>query len=194
MTSTPESNSATDSDQTNKRRRIIEPANRDLDQDSSCSQIRWKSAAEHHSYSSNLIATLRRTKTESSSTKPHSAARIVRETADRVLALAARGRTRWSRSILKQRRVRSGSRNRHRRSREVRSKEAVIRRRMKGRVERKVTELGRLVPGCAGVVEFEELVADYVAALEMQEKAIAAIVAVLCGGGGGGQVGEGSGL
>ncbi|CAN1193239.1 Transcription factor bHLH149, partial [Linum perenne] len=64
---------------------------------------RWKTEAEHRIFSSKLIEALHSSRRSSASATP---ATRVRNAADRVLTVAARGSTRWSRAIqAKQRRL-----------------------------------------------------------------------------------------
>lgn len=148
-------------------------------------KISWKSETTQQLYSSNLLQALRKVRLSPSSSSSSPAprrGRAVREAADRVLAVAARGRTRWSRAILtnrlrlkflkkatKRQRAAAVTGN----SRSARKPRLEILR-LKGKnlpaVQRKVKTLGRLVPGCRKEplpVILEEA-ADYVSALEMQ--------------------------
>ncbi|XXG53929.1 hypothetical protein AAC387_Pa03g1940 [Persea americana] len=69
------------------------------------SQARWRTESEQRSYSSKLLEALQRVRRNppASASAAPAPSRVVREAADRVLAKAARGRTRWSRSILSSR-------------------------------------------------------------------------------------------
>ncbi|TKY72483.1 Transcription factor bHLH147 [Spatholobus suberectus] len=117
--------------------------------------------------------------------------RAVREAADRVLAVAARGRTRWSRAILTSRLKLKFRKQQHKRQKVVgparprKPRFSVLR--LKGKtlpaVQRKVRVLGRLVPGCRKEplpVILEEAI-DYIPALEMQVRAMAALADLLLG-------------
>lgn len=159
----------------------------------------WKSEAQQQIYSSNLVQALSQISLNSPSPSAPRGGRAVREAADRVLAAAGKGRTRWSRAILtnriklkfrKQKRlpkglprtVVAGS------SRARKARVSVFRLRSKGlpAVQRKVKVLGRLVPGCRKQplpVILEEA-SDYIAALEMQVKAMSALAELLSGSGG----------
>lgn len=108
--------------------------------------------------------------------------------------MTAKGRTRWSRAILtnrlkvkflksKRQRVRVTGNNRL----EKKPKVSVLRLKAKNlpAVQRKVKVLGRLVPGCrkeAFPVILEE-VTDYIAALEMQIRAMSDLTELLSGAG-----------
>lgn len=161
----------------------------------------WKSEAQQEVYKSKFLTALRQVRVSSppssSSSAPRTArCRAVREAADRVLAITAKGRTRWSRAILtnrlkvkflksKRQRVRVTGNSRFESSKKPRV--SVLR--LKGKnlpaVQRKVKVLGRLVPGCrkeALPVILEEAT-DYIAALEMQVRALSALTELLSGGG-----------
>ncbi|KAF7144815.1 hypothetical protein RHSIM_Rhsim04G0240500 [Rhododendron simsii] len=145
----------------------------------------WKSEAQQQVYSSRLLTALRQVRLGSPPSAPRRG-RAVREAADRVLAVTAKGRTRWSRAILKSRlkvkflkskrqRVRVTGNSRF----EKKPKISVLRLKAKNlpAVQRKVKVLGRLVPGCrkeALPVILEEAT-DYIAALEMQVRAMSAL-------------------
>ncbi|GLT32641.1 hypothetical protein SLA2020_072940 [Shorea laevis] len=159
----------------------------------------WKSETQQQIYSSRLIQALSQVSLNSPSPSAPRGGRAVREAADRVLAVAAKGRTRWSRAILtsriklkfrKQKRARAspavtaalatGS------NRAKKSRVSVLRLKSKSlpAVQRKVKVLGRLVPGCRKQplpVILEEAT-DYIAALEMQVRAMSALTELLSGG------------
>ncbi|XP_061350337.1 transcription factor bHLH147-like [Gastrolobium bilobum] len=162
------------------------------------SQTKWKSQAQQQIYSSKLHKALARVNIGGSGDAPRRG-RAVREAADRVLAVAARGRTRWSRAILTNR-LKLKFRKQHKRQRVVgptgsnsRSrKPRVSVFRLKGKtlpaVQRKVRVLGRLVPGCRKEplpVILEEAI-DYIPALEMQVRAMSALADLLFGSSGAG--------
>ncbi|KAK8480859.1 hypothetical protein V6N13_014384 [Hibiscus sabdariffa] len=146
----------------------------------------WATQRQQQIYTAKLIQALRRHSPPSSASV---AAKQVRETADRVLAVAAKGTMRWSRSILsagakvtkkhKKAKVVAG-RGRSRRSEIDKEKRKLT------VVERKLRVLGRLVPGCRKLAYSNLLdeTSDYIAALEMQVRAMTDITEYLGGGGG----------
>ncbi|XP_050372572.1 transcription factor bHLH148-like [Argentina anserina] len=167
------------------------------------SHAKWKSPAQQHLYSSKLLQALHHVDptTSSSSTcpPPPPRGRAVREAADRVLAAAAKGRTRWSRAILTNR-LKIKFRQHRKQSaaaasaagvgRLKKQKFSVLRLKGKGlpAVQRKVRVLGRLVPGCRKQplpVILEEAT-DYIAALEMQVRAMSRLTQLLSVSGAGG--------
>ncbi|GMN44049.1 hypothetical protein TIFTF001_013244 [Ficus carica] len=152
--------------------------------------IRWKSESEQRIYSSKLVEALRRARRSSSTAEKTvsvpSGGGKVRETADRVLAVAAKGTTRWSRAILVSRYRSIKNRLKHRKVKKVtrknRSPKPETTRRLPP-LQRKVRVLGRLVPGCRKLPfpNLLEEATDYIAALEMQVRAMAALAELLTG-------------
>ncbi|XP_061357037.1 transcription factor bHLH147-like [Gastrolobium bilobum] len=147
------------------------------------SHPKWKSQAQQQIYSSKLRQALARVNVGSSSSAP----RRVREAADRVLAVTAKGRTRWSRAILTNRlKLKFMKHKRQRVKVPTRSKKPRVSVfRLKGKsvpfVQRKVRFLGRLVPGCQKEplpVILEEAI-DYIPALEMQVRAMSTLFNLL---------------
>lgn len=163
------------------------------------SVIEWKSESQQQIYSSKLLQALRHVRhngSQAQTTTPKGG-RAVREAADRVLATTAKGRSRWSRAILTNRLklkflkknnitkrqrnvmvVTTGNSRPHKKS-----KVSVFRLKSKSlpAVNRKVRVLGRLVPGCRKEplpVILEEAT-DYIAALEMQVRAMSALTELL---------------
>lgn len=141
----------------------------------------WKSASDHKIYASKLVDALR-TRTSGST---------VRETADRVLALSAKGRSRWSRAIITNRLKLQMKMIKHKNKRKntkvaatKRSKNLIRTPPVKKRllaVQEKARDLSRLVPGCRKIT-FPNLldeVSDYIAALEMQVRAMSALTGLL---------------
>ncbi|KAG8063630.1 hypothetical protein GUJ93_ZPchr0003g17588 [Zizania palustris] len=156
---------------------------------------KWRRRRVHEIYSSKLLDAIRLVRSGSglpasaaaaaaADTQPRS--RAVREAADRALAVSARGRTHWSRAILAShhRRLQAARRAR------LREPASPPPRRPtsppgKGpktpALARKAKVLGRLVPGCRRL-PFPALLAeasDYIAALEMQVRAMTALADVL---------------
>lgn len=169
----------------------------------------WKSQAQQQIYSSKLLQALshvsisnnnnnnNRSNGNNNDPQPRRG-RAVREAADRVLAVAAKGRTRWSRAILTNRLKLKFRKHKKQRvpnpvasssTGSIRSKKPRVSVfRLKGKnlpaVQRKVRVLGRLVPGCRKQplpVILEEAT-DYIAALEMQVRAMTVLANLLSGG------------
>lgn len=157
-------------------------------------QFSWKSEKTEQIYSSKLLESLKnlRLSPSSSSTSVPRRGRAVREAADRALAVAAKGRTRWSRAILtnrlklkfmKSRRARGAATAAGNRPPARKPRLGILRLKAKNlpAVQRKVRVLGRLVPGCrkeALPVILEEAT-DYIAALEMQVRAMTTLTELL---------------
>ncbi|KAI3445431.1 hypothetical protein Pfo_002096 [Paulownia fortunei] len=146
---------------------------------------RWRTEAEQQIYSSKLVDTLRHLR------RPESAdatSRAVRDAADRVLAVSARGKTRWSRAILTGRlSLRLAHINKkHKKGAKPaapnsRIKKPAVKKKLPP-LQKKVKVLSQLVPGCRklSLPNLLEETTDYIAALEMQVKAMT----VLLNGGG----------
>ncbi|XP_022968790.1 transcription factor bHLH149-like [Cucurbita maxima] len=150
---------------------------------------RWRTESEQQIYSSKLVEALHRVtrRTASPPAKSSINGRKVRETADTVLAVAAEGKTRWSRAILTNR-LELKLKN-HKKAKPAgncfRPKKLKIRyeTRKLPTVQRKVQTLGRLVPGCRKI-SFPNLLdeaTDYIAALQMQVRAMTAVAELLAG-------------
>lgn len=152
---------------------------------------RWTTQRQQQIYSSNLLDALRRASRTNSlpppSQRSSAGSRGIREVADRVLATSARGTTRWSRAILASR-LRARLRK-HKRAkvpdggklRKLESGRAKPRR--PPAVDDRVRVLSRLVPGCRKL-PFSNLLeeaTDYIAALEMQVRAMTALTEILTG-------------
>ncbi|CAN8260247.1 unnamed protein product [Cochlearia groenlandica] len=175
------------------------------------SHERWRSEKQQRIYSAKLIQALQNPRPSSSSAAATSSptarnrGKAVRETADRVLAVSARGRSLWSRAILanriklkfrKQKRARytaihamhtttviaTGASNSIR-SRKRRLSVVKLNKKSVPEVNRKVRVLGRLVPGCGKetVPVILEEATDYIKALEMQVKAMNSVIKLLSG-------------
>ncbi|RWW05534.1 hypothetical protein GW17_00031182 [Ensete ventricosum] len=150
------------------------------------SLAKWRTQGEQRTYSSKLIEALRRVRRSSAAgaaaATHHARSRAVREAADRALAAAARGRTRWSRAILSGRTLKRRIRRGCFRPKPVGSSAAAAALRGKpATLEKKARVLGRLVPGCRklSLPTLLEEVSDYIAALEMQVRAMSAIADAL---------------
>ncbi|CAN1195101.1 Transcription factor bHLH148 [Linum perenne] len=165
---------------------------------------KWRTEAQQQIYSSKLIQALSQVQLNPSSPSAPRRGRAVREAADRALAVAARGRSRWSRAILTSRiklKFRKQQQQKRQKlqhqqpqhrlvstggsSRSRKPRLSVLRLRGKNlpAVQRKVRLLGRLVPGCRKEpmpVILEEAT-DYIAALEMQVRAMSALAELLSG-------------
>ncbi|XP_027329758.1 transcription factor bHLH147-like [Abrus precatorius] len=165
-----------------KRRRKKKAQQRHQHQEDQ-SHPKWKSQAQQQIYSSKLRQALARLNLGSSGSVPRRG-KAVREAADRVLAVTAKGRTRWSQAILRNRLKLKFTKHKRQRvaSPPTRSKKPRVSvYRLKGKslpgVQRKVRFLGRLVPGCRKQplpVILEEAI-DYISALEMQVRAMNAV-------------------
>ncbi|OWM72420.1 transcription factor bHLH149 [Punica granatum] len=152
--------------------------------------VKWRSESAQRIYSVKLVEALQRaSQSAAPATSRSTGGRTVRDLANRVLAMAARGRTRWSRAILasrlrlrRLRKVRkpSGSCSRPRKPLPAPSED---RKRRLPAVEKRVKVLSRLVPGCKGipVTNLLEEAGDYIAALEMQVRAMTALTELLSG-------------
>ncbi|GMI72171.1 hypothetical protein HRI_000886400 [Hibiscus trionum] len=192
------------SDRSSKRKKKKKPSAAMSKENQQPSHAKWKSEAQQQIYSSKLIQALSQLSlndTTSSSPSAPRPGRVVRETADRALAVAAKGRTRWSRAILTSRvklKFKKQKRNRgstaatvattvsgSSRSRKPRFSISKLRAKSLPSVQRKVKVLGRLVPGCRKQplpIILEEAT-DYIAALEMQVRAMSALADLLSGSG-----------
>ncbi|KAJ0237707.1 Transcription factor bHLH149 [Hirschfeldia incana] len=177
-----------------KRRRISETAKESAESSSEAQQRineeslkRWRTNRVQQIYASKLVEALRRVRQRSNDAGKitSAAAREIRDTADRVLAASARGTSRWSRAVLASR-VRAKLKN-HRKAkstgaRKPRKDAAAERKRVKlPAVERKLKILGRLVPGCRKVTvpNLLDEATDYIAALEMQVRAMESLAELL---------------
>lgn len=162
----------------------------------------WKSEGRQEAYRSKLLQVIRQVLL-GSGVSPHSASlrgRVVRDAADRALAMTVKGRSRWSRAILTNKLKRKFMKSNLRRrgvvatatatttgnSRLKKPRVGILRLKSKTlpAVQRKARDLGRLVPGCRKQplpVVLEEAT-DYIAALEMQVKAMSALADLFSGG------------
>ncbi|KAG6575121.1 Transcription factor bHLH, partial [Cucurbita argyrosperma subsp. argyrosperma] len=187
MASSVHSNSDRARESSRRQKKKKSHGNRDHHQNQN--HIKWKSQAQQEIYSSKLVRALNQVRLSPPNEAPRRG-RAVREAADRVLAVAAKGRTRWSRAILtnrlklkfrKPKRQRSASTAGNNRSKKPRVSVLRLRGKSLPAVQRKVRVLGRLVPGCRKEplpVILEEAT-DYIAALEMQVRAMSALAELL---------------
>ncbi|KAI5574227.1 hypothetical protein POPTR_010G147400v4 [Populus trichocarpa] len=192
----------TDRTRRKKKKKSVLQQHQSKQNQNSQSHAKWKTEAQQQVYSSKLIQALSQVNLNPSTSSAPRQGRAVREVADRALAFAAKGKTRWSRAILTSRIKLKFRKQQHKRQRLASSsssspgsttgsssrssrkhKVSVLRLKAKGlpAVQRKVRVLGRLVPGCLKQplpVILEEAT-DYIAALEMQVKTMTAIAELL---------------
>lgn len=163
-------------------------------------QTKWRSGTQERIYGRRLLDALRATRSAAPHPHPHPQPRAVKEAADSALALTARGQSRWSRAILlagaasRRRRVlvKAGGKIRRHPRPQARAAAAAAKAATAASAgeppmlkERKVKDrlrvLGRLVPGCRKLQapDLLEETADYVAALQMQVKAMRALADAL---------------
>lgn len=160
----------------------------------------WKSESQQQVYSSRLLGALRTLRISPPPATAPKGGRAVREVADRVLAVTAKGRTRWSRAILTNRLKLKFMKRNNKRQRVVaaaavaargssrlqkKPRLSILRLKMKNlpTVQRKGRALGRIIPGCRKQplpVVLEEAT-DYIAALEMQVRAMSTLADLLSG-------------
>ncbi|CAA2991825.1 transcription factor bHLH149-like [Olea europaea var. sylvestris] len=150
----------------------------------------WKTETEQQIYSSKLVRALRHLR-RSGSSSPSASGRALREVANRVLAVSAKRRTRWSRAILTgQLSLRLAQINKkHKKASKPttggsRSKKRAVKKK-RPPVQSKVRVLGRLVPGCQNLAlpNLLEETTDYIAALQMQVNAMTFLTGLLTSGG-----------
>ncbi|KAF8721503.1 hypothetical protein HU200_023007 [Digitaria exilis] len=157
---------------------------------------KWRTRREHEIYSSKLLEAIRLVRAGSSSSSGSGATRgrAVREAADRALAVAARGRTHWSRAILASRRRRFQAVRRARlrapatppsRHNAAAASSSAASATGQGSSAPPLAErarmLGWLVPGCRRL-SFPTLLeetTDYIEALQMQVRTMAALAEAL---------------
>lgn len=160
-------------------------------------QTKWRSGTQERIYGRRLLDALRATRSGAASSAHHTQPRAVKAAADSALALTARGQSRWSRAILLagaascRRRVlvKAGGKIRRHRRPQARAAAAASKAAAAGeppvlkekKVKDRLRVLGRLVPGCRKLQapDLLEETADYVAALEMQVKAMRALADAL---------------
>jgi len=212
MSSTVISNPVTSSDRVISRRKKSKKSLRNQTQNSinnnnnsnsetPSNTTEWKTQAQQQVYSSKLLKALRELRisspaaaTTTSSVPAPKGGRAVREVADRVLAVTAKGRSRWSRAILTNRlKLKFMKKHAKRQKMAVSSTSRLPRKPRVGILklktknlpafQKKARVLGRLVPGCRKQplpVILDEAT-DYIAALEMQIRAMNALADLLSG-------------
>ncbi|KAG5548998.1 hypothetical protein RHGRI_014394 [Rhododendron griersonianum] len=144
----------------------------------------WKSDAEQQTYSVKLIEALSQRSHGDSSRM--AAVSAVRETADRLLATAAKGRTRWT-YIIHVVRLKL-NKNKHKKQKKrkaagfIRSMKPEAKKQISA-AQRKARFLSWLVPGCQKLsfLNLLEEATDYIAALEMQVRAMTELAGLLTG-------------
>ncbi|KAK4761477.1 hypothetical protein SAY87_029361 [Trapa incisa] len=165
--------------------------------DISRTEVRWRSESSQRIYSVKLVEALQRAIQNSPPALSISAgSRAVRDVADRVLAMTAKGRTRWSRAILasrcrlsilrRHRKVKKSRASRINRRSKPLSTAAEDRTRRLPAVEKRIKVLSQLVPGCKGapVTDLLEEAGDYIAALEMQIRSMITLTEIISGSNG----------
>lgn len=212
MSSTVISNPVTSSDRVISRRKKSKKSLRNQTQNISnnnnssnsetpSNTTEWKTQAQQQVYSSKLLKALHELRisspaaaTTTSSVPAPKGGRAVREVADRVLAVTAKGRSRWSRAILTNRlKLKFMKKHAKRQKMAVSSTSRLPRKPRVGILklktknlpafQKKARVLGRLVPGCRKQplpVILDEAT-DYIAALEMQIRAMSALADLLSG-------------
>ncbi|KAK4257886.1 hypothetical protein QN277_007417 [Acacia crassicarpa] len=190
LISNPVTTSDRSRDASKRRRKKKSPAQKNQQEDQIYNHARWKSQVQQQIYKSKLRQALARLNLNGGSSSSGSGAgeasrrgKEVREAADRVLAVTAKGRTRWSRAILanrlklkfrnhKRKKVTTATRVATGNFRSRKPRVSVFR--LKGKtlpaMQSKVRFLGRLVPGCQKQpfpVILEETI-DYISAVQMQ--------------------------
>lgn len=207
MSSTVISNPVTPSDRVISRRKRNKKSLRNQTQNNSnnsntetpTSTTEWKTQAQQQVYSSKLLKALRQVRISSPAATTLSVpapkgGRAVREVADRVLAVTAKGRSRWSRAILTNRLKLKFMKKHAKRQKMAASCTSRLPRKARVGVlklktknlpafQKKTRVLGRLVPGCRKQplpVILDEAT-DYIAALEMQIRAMSALADLLSG-------------
>ncbi|CAN4108922.1 unnamed protein product [Withania somnifera] len=189
--SNPDANTNRSRESKRKKRRKIGDAG-EIEPVTNLDQSRWRTDTEQQIYSSKLLQALHHVRRGNDNPSPVNAGRAVRETADRVLAVTAKGRSRWSRAVLTGRlSLRLSQINKkHKKAKlnngNIKSKKPVTKKRLPP-LQRKVRVLGRLVPGCQKL-SFPNLLeetTDYISALEMQIRAMTFLTGLLSAGGAG---------
>lgn len=174
-----------------RKRRKIATENRN---EMTSNKIRWRTEAQQRIYSSKLIEALRKVRRSRSSSETTAKGiprgREVLDAADRALAVTAKGKTRWSRAILRTNRLRLRLKKVKKQKMKLAGgggdslpkKRPCVKKKLPA-LHRRLRVLGRLVPGCRKL-PFSNLLeeaTDYIAALEMQVRTMAALADLLTG-------------
>ena len=174
---------------------------RDSESDPKPEMIRWRSESKQRNYSTKLVEAFRQVCCNSSSSLPSAKLSSsssfvgrhceIRDAVNRGLVVSAKGKTRWSRAILTSRLSSKLAHNntKHKKANRVGAKVTGCSRFSRPEkkrlppVQRKVKVLSRLVPGCRKVSlpNLLEEATDYIAALEMQVRAMTKITEILTG-------------
>ncbi|CAI9764576.1 unnamed protein product [Fraxinus pennsylvanica] len=152
-------------------------------------RARWGTETEQKIYASKLVGALRHLR-RPESPSPSASGRAVREAADRILAVSAKGRTRWSRAIVTGRlslRLAQINKKHKKMSKPTTGDSTSKKRAFKKKlppVQSKLRILGRLVPGCRNLSlpNLLEETTDYIAALQMQANAMTFLTELLTNG------------
>lgn len=147
---------------------------------------KWRTEREHKIYSAKLLEALRRVRSSTSTTQGLRRSRVIRDAADRALAVAARGRKQWSRAILSNRKMnlkrrRPGSSSFQSTFSATGDCGRSTSKKNRSIIEGKAAVLGRLVPG-GRKLSFPLLLeeaSDYIAALQMQIRTMSALTTIL---------------
>lgn len=149
-------------------------------------ETRWRTISQQRIYGQKLLDAIKSTNNSSQPSKLISPSRAIKEAADSALALTAKGQSRWSRALLTRRwrnrklLLKAGPKMR-RRTGAPRPPAPGQTPKKENDVQNRLRVLSRLVPGARklSTPTLLEEAADYVAALEMQVKAMRALADLL---------------
>ncbi|EPS67156.1 hypothetical protein M569_07618 [Genlisea aurea] len=189
-------------DRSSIRRKRKKKTDKQTENLQSFSTTQWRSEAQQQIYSSKLFRALQQVRLSGSSGDHSQASKRVHDAAGKALATAARGRSRWSRAIISSRLKLKKVARRNTTPKppatsvitttgssrsQKNSKLNIARLEPKSLhvFHRKAKALGRLVPGCRKQplqAVLEEAI-DYIPALEMQVRAMSALLELLSANG-----------